>query len=434
MYQELVSKKKKIAVVGMGYVGLPLAAAFSKKGIDTIGFDLNSQKIAQYKNGIDPTGELGSQALKALSIEFTSNPEDLKKASFFIVAVPTPVNKNKIPDLKFLHSASELIGKSISKGSYVVFESTVYPGATEEDCAPIIEKFSGMKAGPDFKIGYSPERINPGDKEHRIENIVKIVSGMDVESLDLIARVYELVVEVGVHRAESIRVAEAAKVIENAQRDINIAFMNELSLIFHKMNINTKAVLEAAGTKWNFLKFYPGLVGGHCIGVDPYYLSHKAEENGYSPEVILAGRRVNDSMGPHIAEQVIKKLIRADRSVKGARVGVFGLTFKENVGDVRNSKVVDIVNSLKDYGVETVLVDPKVSKDELLHEYGLKLNSIDEAKNLDALVLAVGHREFKEMTLENFSKILKSPGIFFDVKGLFSETSAKKLNMSYWSL
>ena len=370
LYERIIGKEEKVALVGLGYVGMPIAVAFAKK-IDVIGFDLNKEKVNLYKNGIDPTKEVGDKVIGDTSVMFTSDENDLDKAKFFIVAVPTPVNDDHTPDLTPVEGASQIVGRHLSSGSVVVFESTVYPGVTEEICVPILERESGLVCGKDFKVGYSPERINPGDKIHRLETITKIVSGMDDETLDTVAKVYELVVDAGVHRAESIRVAEAAKVIENSQRDINIAFMNELSIIFNKMGIDTKAVLEAAGTKWNFLNFRPGLVGGHCIGVDPYYLTYKAEELGYHSQIILSGRRINDDMGKYVAENLVKNLIRADKRVRDARVALLGFTFKENCPDTRNTRVIDIVNELREYGIHPVIADPVADAEEAKREYDI---------------------------------------------------------------
>src|SRR6056297_1593128 len=392
-YEEIKNKKEKISLVGLGYVGMPIAVAFAKK-CDVIGFDVNAAKIESYKKGIDVTKEVGNEALRETSVFFTTNPEDLKQAKFHIVAVPTPIKKDKTPDLTPVISASETLGENLTQGSIVVYESTVYPGVTEEVCKPILEEKSGLKCGVDFKIGYSPERINPGDKVHRLETIVKVVSGMDEESLDIIAKVYELVVDAGVHRAESIKVAEAAKVIENSQRDINIAFMNELSIIFNKMEIDTKAVLKAAGTKWNFLNFFPGLVGGHCIGVDPYYLTYKAEQLGYHSQIILSGRRINDDMGKYVVENLIKNLIKSDVPVKDAKVAILGFTFKENCPDTRNTRVIDIVNELKEYGLTPMIADPEAIAQEAKHEYGIEFDSVENIKEMDAIVVAVGHDKF----------------------------------------
>lgn len=372
IYDKLINKEEKLAVIGLGYVGLPIALEFAKK-IKVIGFDINEERIKMMQNRIDPSHELPSEAFDGCDIEFTADTGVLKQAKFFIVAVPTPIDEHKLPDLKPLLSASKTVGECLKKGDYVVFESTVYPGCTEEDCVPVLEKFSGLKFKEDFKVGYSPERINPGDQVHTLPNIIKVVSGCDDESLDQIAKVYEIVVKAGVHRAPSIKVAEAAKVIENTQRDVNIALMNELSIIFNRMGINTYDVLEAAGTKWNFLKFYPGLVGGHCIGVDPYYLSYKAKEYGYHAQIINAGRFVNDSMGPYIAKQTVKKIIASGKDIRLSRVLVMGATFKENVSDIRNSKVADVVNELKSFGVNVEVVDPHADPEELKHEYGFSL-------------------------------------------------------------
>ncbi|WP_298067390.1 nucleotide sugar dehydrogenase [uncultured Cetobacterium sp.] len=438
MLDKLLSKEEKISVIGMGYVGLPLAVAFAEKGFDVIGFDINSSKIEEYKKGIDSTHEVGDERLKKVkNIEYTSNPEDLKKAKFHVIAVPTPVLKNKMPDLRPVEGASKIIGQNLTEGSIVVYESTVYPGVTEDICLPILEKESGKKCGVNFKIGYSPERINPGDKVHRVENIVKVTSGMDKESSDIIAGVYEQIIKAGVHRATSIKVAEAAKVIENSQRDINIAFVNELSIIFDKMGIDTKDVLEAAGTKWNFLKFSPGLVGGHCIGVDPYYLAMKAEEVGYRADVILAGRKTNDGMGKFVAEKTVKKLISTGRMVKDAHVLVMGLTFKEDCPDLRNSKVEDIINELKDYGVFVSVVDPLVDKDEAMEEYGVTLSKLEEVENVDGVILAVAHKEYRELDLKELKSLYKldivNP-ILVDVKGILNKEEAKSLGYKFWRM
>ncbi|MDE5873257.1 MAG: nucleotide sugar dehydrogenase, partial [Lachnospiraceae bacterium] len=369
LYERLVTQREQLSLIGLGYVGMPIAVEFAKRGVKVIGFDLNASKIDTYKAGIDPTKEVGDDVIKNTTVEFTSDERDLRRAKFHIVAVPTPVNDDHTPDLFPIEGASRILGKNLTKGSVVVFESTVYPGVTEDICVPILERESGLKCGIDFKVGYSPERINPGDKVHRLSTITKIVSGMDDETLDTIAKVYEIVVDAGVHRADNIKVAEAAKVIENSQRDINIAFMNELSMIFNKMGIDMKAVLEAAGTKWNFLKFYPGLVGGHCIGIDPYYLTYKAEKLGYHSQIILSARRINDDMGKYVAENVVKNLIAADKAVKGARVAILGFTFKENCPDTRNTKVIDIVKELKEYGIDPVIADPVADSDEAKRLY-----------------------------------------------------------------
>ena len=394
MAQEKESARK-IAVVGLGYVGLPIAVAFGKQQ-RVIGFDINKAKIAELQKGLDRTGEVSSADLKATDVHYTYQPSDLKAADFIIVAVPTPINEALQPDLTALRKSSELIGANLSPGSIVVFESTVYPGATEEVCQPILEQASGMKCGVDFKLGYSPERINPGDKEHTLEKIIKVVSAQDEASLDIIANTYGLVVKAGIHRAPSIKVAEAAKVIENTQRDLNIALMNELALIFHRLGIDTKSVLEAAGTKWNFLKFFPGLVGGHCIGVDPYYLTSKAESVGYHPQVILAGRRINNGMGKFVAEQTMKQLSELARPVKDLKVAVLGLTFKENVPDLRNSKVPDIIRELQEYGVQVLVHDPIAQLEEAVEEYGIHLSKWDDLKDIDGIIVAVAHRKYAD--------------------------------------
>lgn len=435
--EKLLNGEEKLSLVGLGYVGMPIAVAFSKK-LNVIGFDLNKNKIELYKKGIDPTKEIGDEGIAACKVDFTSDPARLREAKFHIVAVPTPVNSDHTPDLTPVEGASRILGQNLTKGSIVVFESTVYPGVTEDICVPILEKESGLKCGVDFKIGYSPERINPGDKVHRLETITKIVSGMDDETLDTVARVYELVVKAGVHRAESIKVAEAAKVIENSQRDINIAFMNELSIIFNKMGIDTKSVLEAAGTKWNFLKFAPGLVGGHCIGVDPYYLTYKAEEIGYHSQVILAGRRINDSMGKYVAENLVKNLIKADCQVKEARVAILGFTFKENCPDTRNTRVIDIYNELAEYGIKPMVADPVADADEAKREYGIDFTDISEIKDADALILAVAHDSFKTMEMSDFEKFFKntdnSRKVMIDVKGLLDRKAFESAGYNYWRL
>lgn len=433
IYEDLVNKKEKLSLVGLGYVGMPIAVAFAKK-VQVIGFDINESKINMYKKGVDMTREVGDEALKNTTVDFTSDASRLKEAKFHIVAVPTPVNDDHTPDLTPVESASRILGKNLTKGSIVVYESTVYPGVTEEICVPILEKESGLKCGVDFKVGYSPERINPGDKVHRLETIVKIVSGMDKESLEEIAKTYELVVEAGVHRAESIKVAEAAKVIENSQRDINIAFMNELSIIFNKMGIDTQSVLKAAGTKWNFLKFYPGLVGGHCIGVDPYYLTYKAEQLGYHSQVILSGRRINDDMGKYVAENAVKNLIKADKNIKGAKVAILGITFKENCPDTRNSKVVDIIKELKEYEINPIVVDPVADKDEAKRLYGIELDTMDKLADLDALIIATSHEEFKAITMKEYDKMFKDKKVIIDVKGILDREEYQKANYNYWRL
>ncbi|QEZ70744.1 nucleotide sugar dehydrogenase [Paraclostridium bifermentans] len=421
---------------------MPLAIAFAKK-INVIGFDVNKEKIELYKQGIDVTNEVGNKALKETTALMTSDETKLKEAKFHIIAVPTPINDDKTPDLRPIIGASRVLGRNLTKGSIVVYESTVYPGVTEEVCIPILEEESNLKCGVDFKIGYSPERINPGDKLHRLENITKVVSGMDEESLENIASIYELIIDAGVHRAESIKVAEAAKVIENSQRDINIAFVNELSMIFNKMEIDTKAVLEASGTKWNFLKFYPGLVGGHCIGVDPYYLTHKAEQIGYHSQVILSGRRINDGMGKYVGESTVKNLIKANKQVKGAKVAILGMTFKEDCPDVRNSKVIDIINELKEYGINVFVADPIADENEVKREYGVELTKFENIKNMDAVIVAVGHKEYMELNLESIKKLYEEKPellnnedklVLVDVKGIFDKKEAQLKNYLYWRL
>lgn len=398
-----------LAIIGLGYVGMPIAVTFAERGEKIIGFDINSDKVELYKKGIDPTNEVGNERLsKVKNIFFTSNEKELDKSNFFIVAVPTPVREDKVPDLSPVIGATKIVARHLKKGDYVVFESTVYPGATEEICVPLLEEISGLKFCEDFKVGYSPERINPGDHVHRLETIVKVVSGCDEESLDKIAKVYEIVIDAGVHRASSIKVAEAAKVIENTQRDLNIAFMNELSIIFDKLGIDTLEVLEAAGTKWNFLNFRPGLVGGHCIGVDPYYLTYKAQTIGYQPQIILAGRRLNDGMGKVVAERTIKNLIKNGITIKGSKILVMGLTFKEDCPDLRNSKIIDIINELKDYGVEVLVTDAIADKKEAMHEYGVELVDLDKVKDIDAIILAVAHKEYKNFDTKEFEKKYKN--------------------------
>lgn len=434
LYERLVAKEEKLSLVGLGYVGMPIAVAFARK-IDVIGFDLNKEKIKLYKSGIDPTHEVGDEQIARSTVDFTDDESRLREAKFHIVAVPTPVNDDHTPDLSPVEGASRILGRNLTKGSIVVFESTVYPGVTEDVCVPILEKESGLKCGVDFKIGYSPERINPGDKVHRLETIKKIVSGMDEETLDCIAKVYELVVDAGVHRAESIKVAEAAKVIENSQRDINIAFMNELSIIFNKMGIDTKAVLEAAGTKWNFLKFYPGLVGGHCIGVDPYYLTYKAEMLGYHSQIILAGRRINDDMGKYVAENCVKHLIAADKAVKQAKVAILGFTFKENCPDTRNTKIIDIVNELKEYGISPVIADPQADADEAKRLYGVEFSDMNSIVDMDAVILAVAHTEFASFTMPEIEKMFGSgKKVLLDIKGLLDRHEYEAAGYSYWRL
>lgn len=436
LYNKIVNREEKLSLVGLGYVGLPIAVAFSKK-VDVIGFDINDKKIQTYIGGKDPTKEVGDEAIQKCNVDFTSDETRLREARFHIVAVPTPVRPDKVPDLSPVIGASKVLGRNLTKGSVVVYESTVYPGVTEDICVPILEKESGLKCGVDFKIGYSPERINPGDKNHRLENIVKIVSGMDDETLETVADVYSLVIEAGVYRAESIRVAEAAKVIENSQRDINIAFVNELSMIFSRMGIDTKAVLRAAGTKWNFLSFEPGLVGGHCIGVDPYYLTYKAEQIGYHSRIILAGRRINDGMGAYVAQELVKKMIHADVKVKDADVLVLGLTFKGNCPDTRNTKVIDILNELGSYEIHTSVYDPVADKAEAKREYGIDLVSKAELKDFDAVLVAVDHDDFKEYSVEDIKAMYSDKNenkILFDVKGIYDKDEFEKAGFNYWRL
>lgn len=436
LYEKLVNGEEKLSLVGLGYVGMPIAVAFGRK-INVIGYDLNAQKVEQYKAGYDPTREVGDDVIKQANVEFTADETKLREAKFHIVAVPTPVNDDHTPDLRPVEGASRTVGRNLVKGSIVVFESTVYPGVTEDICVPIMEKESGLTCGVDFKVGYSPERINPGDKVHRLETIVKIVSGMDEETLDTIAKVYELVVEAGVYRADSIKVAEAAKVIENSQRDINIAFMNELSIIFNKLGIDTKSVLEAAGTKWNFLNFFPGLVGGHCIGVDPYYLTYKAEEMGYHSQIILSGRRINDDMGRYVAENVVKNLIKADIAVKTARVAILGFTFKENCPDTRNTKVIDIVKELREYGIEPVIVDETADAQEAERLYGVKLAGREAVKDLDALVIAVAHEEFSHLSKEEIAGFFNQAHekkVLVDIKGILKRRDYMTEEYMYWRL
>ena len=429
MYKDLIDKKNKLAVIGLGYVGLPIALEFAKK-LSVIGFDINDDRINLMRQNVDPSQELEKEAFDGCNIEFTSDLEVLKAASFYIVAVPTPVDEHNVPDLRPVKKASETIGKVIKKGDYVVFESTVYPGCTEDDCLPIIEKLSGLKNIVDFKIGYSPERINPGDKEHTLSNIIKVISGCDEESLEVIAKVYNLVVDAGVHKASSIKVAEAAKIIENTQRDLNIALMNELSIIFDKMGINTYEVLEAAGTKWNFLKFQPGLVGGHCIGVDPYYLTHKSKELGYDSQVILAGRAINDSMGGYIAKKVLQHIIHYNGNVKDAKVLVMGATFKENVSDIRNSKIADVVKELQSYSLNVHVTDPHASGEQLTHEYGFGLTK-ELSNDYDAVIITVPHNDYKKLNDAEFAAVTKPHAIIADLKGMYR---GKITSRRYWSL
>jgi UDP-N-acetyl-D-galactosamine dehydrogenase len=434
VYQQLLNGDKALAVVGLGYVGMPLAIEFAKK-IKVIGYDKSEYKINCYKRGIDATGEVGDEAIRNTTALFSDDDSVLDNASFYIVAVPTPIAEDKTPNLSFLINASRDVGRHLKKGDIVVFESTVYPGVTEEICVPVLEKESGLVCGADFKVGYSPERINPGDRVHTVTKVLKIVSGMDEESLEEISQVYSIIVEAGVYKAESIKVAEAAKVIENTQRDLNIALMNELSIIFNKMNVNTKAVLEAAGTKWNFLKFTPGLVGGHCIGVDPYYLAYKAQQLGYHPEVILAGRRINDVMGKYVAENTVKQLIKADKQIKGAKVLIMGFTFKEDVPDARNTKVADIINELSEYGIKVYVTDPVADREEVMCEYALDIHDFDEVNGIDAVILAVAHKQYREIPIERLKeKYSNGAKVLMDVKGVFTPIEAERQGFLYWSL
>jgi len=435
IYEKLVSKKEKLCVIGLGYVGMPIAVAFAKH-IDVVGFDINKHKIEQYQAGIDPTKEVGDDEIKKTSMVFTNDENLIKNAKFHIVAVPTPINQDKTPDLNPVEQSSVIVGRNLTKGSIVVYESTVYPGVTEDICIPILEKESGLKNGIDFKVGYSPERINPGDKVHTLENIVKIVSGQDNESLEEIAKVYELVIKAGIHRASSIKVAEAAKVVENSQRDINIAFMNELAMVFDRMGIDTKEVVEAMNTKWNALRFTPGLVGGHCIGVDPYYFVYEAERLGYHSQIVLSGRKINDGMGKFIADNIIKKLIQSDVVVRKAKVSILGITFKEDCPDTRNTKVFDIIQELRNYGIEPIVVDPVANPEEVKHEYGISLSRLEDINNSDVLVFAVAHKEFKSMSLSYISSMYtnKNEKILIDIKSIFNLSELSDQNYKYWRL
>jgi UDP-N-acetyl-D-galactosamine dehydrogenase len=435
--EKIRNRREKISLIGLGYVGMPIAVSFAKNA-DVIGFDLNKEKIALYKNGIDPTGEVGDEAIKNTTIEFTTEENKLKEAKFHVVAVPTPVNMDKTPDLTPVIEASRILGRNLTKDSIVVYESTVYPGVTESICVPVLEKESGLKCGVDFKVGYSPERINPGDKVHRLETIIKIVSGMDEESLEEIAAVYEIIIIAGVHKVSSIKVAEAAKVVENSQRDINIAFMNELAMVFDRMGIDTKEVVDAMITKWNALSFYPGLVGGHCIGVDPYYFVYEAERLGYHSQIVLSGRKINDSMGNYVADTIIKKLVLANKQVKQSKVVILGLTFKENCPDIRNSKIEDIINRLREYGIEPFVVDPRADKLEAKDKYNVDLIDLNEIKFIDCLVVAVAHDEFKQLSIEQidgfFNHNIKEKGIIIDVKSILDKTKLIKIGYDVWRL
>jgi len=438
LYSQIVNRNEKIAVIGLGYVGMPLAIAFAKKA-DVIGFDINRSKIELYKSGIDPTNEVGNESIKNTSVEFTCDESRLREAKFHIVAVPTPINADKTPDLSPVEGATRIIARNLTKGSIIVYESTVYPGVTEDICVPLIESVSGLKCGIDFKVGYSPERINPGDKVHTLENIVKIVSGMDNECLETIKKVYELIIKAGVHPVSSIKVAEAAKVVENSQRDINIAFMNELAMVFDKMNIDTKEVIEAMNTKWNALGFYPGLVGGHCIGVDPYYFIYQAEKLGYHSQIILSGRKINDGMAEFVANSIIKKLILANKTVKKSKVAILGITFKENCPDTRNSKVVDVIKALREYGIEPIVTDPLADKNELANEYGIELVDISDIRDVDCLVITVAHNLYKNFSIDQLDKMFarnmpNEEKVIIDVKGIYDKQEITKRNYVYWRL
>lgn len=437
LYEKIVERKEKIVVIGLGYVGMPIAVAFSKK-VKVIGFDLNTEKVGLYKSGIDPTNEVGNTAIKNADVEFTSDERKIKEGKFHIVAVPTPINSDKTPNLAPVEGASKIIGRNLTEGSIVVYESTVYPGVTENICIPILERESGLICGKDFKVGYSPERINPGDKINTLENIIKIASGIDDESLEEIAKVYELVIKAGVHKAKSIKVAEAAKVVENSQRDINIAFMNELAMVFDRMDISTNEVVEAMNTKWNALNFYPGLVGGHCISVDPYYFIYEAEKLGYHSQIVLSGRKINDGMGKFVADATIKKLIMANKVVKNSKVIILGLTFKENTPDTRNSKVVDIIANLKSYGIEPIIVDPVADKNEAKSVYSIELVNMEELKGADCIILAVAHDEFKKMGILNIGKMFgdfpNEEKVLIDIKSVLNRSEIEESGFSYWSL
>lgn len=429
IYERLLNKDAKLAVIGLGYVGLPIALEFARR-IKVVGFDINAERVEMMKNNVDPSEELEASDFEGCDIEFTANPEDLRDVEFYIIAVPTPIDEHNLPDLRPVVGASTTVGNVLSEGNYVVYESTVYPGCTEEDCVPVLEEKSGLKFNEDFKVGYSPERINPGDKEHTLRKIVKVSSGCCPESSELIAKTYELVVDAGVHRAPSIKVAEAAKIIENTQRDVNIALMNELSMIFNRVGINTFDVLEAAGTKWNFLKFFPGLVGGHCIGVDPYYLTHKARELGYHSKVITSGRSINDAVGAYVATETVKKIVANGGDISHSKVLVMGATFKENVADIRNSKVVDVIRELESFGVKVEVVDPHASSDQVKHEYGFELTPAI-GKDYDAVIVAVNHEEYLDKPETYFQELCKAKGVFVDVKGVYK---GKIKNLTYWSL
>ncbi len=439
LYEKLTAKEEKLSLVGLGYVGMPIAVAFANKGIDVIGFDLNKDKIELYKNGVDPTNEVGDEAIKASTVDFTADETKLREARFHIVAVPTPVNTDHTPDLSPVIGASEIVGRNLTKGSIVVYESTVYPGVTEDVCIPILERESGMQCGADFKVGYSPERINPGDKVHRLENIRKIVSGMDEESLAVIKKVYDIVIEVGTYPVSTIKTAEAVKVVENSQRDINIAFMNELAMVFDRMGIDTNEVVDGMNTKWNALGFRPGLVGGHCIGVDPYYFTYEAEKLGYHSQIILNGRIVNDGMGRYVAESAVKEMIKAGQAPKNSNVVILGLTFKENCPDTRNSKVDDIIKSLNEYGITPIIVDPWANERDAMHEYGVTLTKLEDVKDADCIIAAVAHDEFKTLTLDELKALYRADlsdteKVLLDVKGIYSVADLRASGVSYWRL
>ena len=437
-YNKLINKEEKLSLVGLGYVGMPIAVAFANKGVDVIGFDLNRAKIDLYKSGVDPTKEVGDDAIKNTAVYFTSDEKDLQKAKFHIVAVPTPVNTDHTPDLTPVVGASQIVGRNLTKGSYVVFESTVYPGCTEDVCVPILERESGLKCGVDFKVGYSPERINPGDKVHRLENITKIVSGCDEEALETIKAVYDIVIEVGTYPVSNLRTAEAVKVVENSQRDINIAFMNELAMAFDKMDIDTNEVVDGMNTKWNALGFRPGLVGGHCIGVDPYYFTYQAEKLGYHSQIILNGRIVNDGMGKFVADSAVKNMIAVGQAPKKSNVVILGLTFKENCPDTRNSKVDDIIKQLNEYGINPIVVDPWASQRDAMHEYGVTLTELKDVKDADCVIVAVAHNEFKALSLDDIKGLFRTcddaEKVLIDVKGLYKISDLDASGMRYWRL
>lgn len=438
LYKKLVKGEEKMALIGLGYVGMPIAVAFAKKGIKVVGFDYNKEKIVLYKSGVDPTKEVGDEVIKSTTVDFTDDERKLQEAKFLIVAVPTPVNTDHTPDLTPVIEASKIVGRNLTKGAIVVYESTVYPGCTEDICIPIIEKESGLKCGEDFKIGYSPERINPGDKVHRLENIHKIVSGFDAESLEEIKNIYNIVIEVGTHPVSNMRTAEAVKVVENSQRDINIAFMNELAMVFDRMDIDTNEVIDGMNTKWNALGFRPGLVGGHCIGVDPYYFTYEAEKLGYHSQIILNGRIVNDSMGVYVADSAVKQMITAGQAPKKSKVVILGLTFKENCPDIRNSKVNDIIKQLNTYGIEPVVVDPWASELDAMHEYDVSLNQLEEVKDADCVIIAVAHNEFKKLRLNDIKGMFKEGNddekVLIDVKGLYKVEDLKSSGLHFWRL